>query len=209
MQVLVDNIADAIRDIDRSAVPFKNFRPGAGPFGEPQLVKLITKYLSTNYGARYKGIRTCREPDVLIPEQWALEFKIVRQFGDNGVEAEHWSQNLLHPYSGNVSAIGDAMKLMGREGVEARGLVVITYEHDPPVIDVSLLVSAFEMVSRELLGLPLGERHLSVVRGCIHPVHQRGLAQTIFGLRAESVTPPRVTPAKAGVHWIPAPSLRG
>lgn len=42
-------------------------------------------------------------PDVLVPNRWALEFKIVRPFGDNGIEAERWSQNLLHPYPGNVS----------------------------------------------------------------------------------------------------------
>ncbi|CAN5536006.1 hypothetical protein BH09PLA1_BH09PLA1_07770 [soil metagenome] len=138
-------------------------------------MKLIAKSLSSAHGDRYHGIKTCRVPDVLIPSRWALEFKIVRPFGDNGFEAEHWSQNLMHPYAGNVSAIADALKLMRHEGDERRGIVVIAYEHVPPKIDTNLLVSAFELVSRELLRIPLGGRAVSVVENCVHPVHQRAI----------------------------------
>ena len=83
-----------------------------GPYGEPQVLKQLVKYLSKSYPEFYKDAKTKREPDVLIPGRWALEFKIVRPFGDNGKEAEHWSQNLIHPYEGNVSSIGDAIKLL-------------------------------------------------------------------------------------------------
>jgi hypothetical protein len=144
----------------------------------PQLVKLITQRLSREHGVRYDGVKTCRMPDVLVPKRWALEFKIVRPFGDNGIEAEHWSQNLLHPYPGNTSAIGDAFKLMKYEGTEERGLIVICYEHEQPKIDMSVLVSAFELILRQLLNLPLRERHTSLVEGCVHPVHQRA---TVYG----------------------------
>ncbi|MGB8029955.1 MAG: hypothetical protein WCF30_09860 [Terracidiphilus sp.] len=178
MQELVDVIAEAIESVDRSGVPFKNFQPGAGPYGEPQLVRLIATYLSSKSGGKYEGARTCRNPDVLIPNRWALEFKIVRPFGDNGIEAEHWSQNLLHPYPGNVSAIGDALKLMARDGDERRGVVVICYEHDPPRIDLSILIRAFELISSQLLGLPLGQRYSKTVTGCLHPIHQRA---TVYG----------------------------
>lgn len=178
MQQLVGDIAYAIRTIDRSAIPFKQFQPGVGPYGEPQLLKAICRELSTKDSVRYGLIKTCRTPDILVPNRWALEFKIVRPFGDNGIEAEHWSQNLLHPYPGNVSAISDVMKLMRLGGIEKRASIVVCYEHEPPKIDLAVLVSAFEKVSRELLQLPLGERHTSVVTGCIHPVHQRA---TVFG----------------------------
>lgn len=178
MQQLIDDIADAVRAVDDCGVPFKHFQPGVGPYGEPQLTKLIAKQLGEKHPTRYPGIKTCRVPDVLVPELWALEFKIVRPFGDNGAEAEHWSQNLLHPYPGNVSAIADVLKLLQREGTENRGVVVICYEHEPPKIDVSVLVSAFELICRELLELPLGKRHVHVVEKCIHPVHQRA---TVYG----------------------------
>jgi hypothetical protein len=178
MQQLVDDIAEAIKSIDRSGIPFKTFKPGVGPYGEPQLVKLISERLSSERGDRYLGTRTCRTPDVLIPNRWALEVKIVRPFGDNGIEAEHWSQNLLHPYRGNVSAIGDAMKLAEYRGPEKKGIIVICYEHEPPRIDLAVLVSAFELISRELLSLPLGKRASAFVSECIHPVHQR---TTVYG----------------------------
>jgi hypothetical protein len=178
MQQLVDDIAEAIRQIDGCGVPFKSFRPGAGPYGEPQLTKLLASQLLQQHPERYVGARTCRAPDVLVPGRWALEFKIVRPFGDNGIEAEHWSQNLLHPYRGNVSAIADAYKLLDHTGDERRGLIVIGYEHEPPRIEVGTLISAFELLCRQLLELPLGERYTAIVDKCVHPVHQRA---TIFG----------------------------
>jgi hypothetical protein len=178
MQQLVDDIAEAVRSIDGCGVPFKRFQPGVGPYGEPQLVKLIAQRILQQHPERYDGVKIRRAPDVLIPGRWALEFKIVRPFGDNGVEAEHWSQNLLHPYRGNVSAIADAYKLLDHDGNERRGLIAIGYEHEPPRIDIITLISAFELLSRQLLRLPLGQRHTSVVDGCVHPVHQRA---TVFG----------------------------
>jgi len=47
----------------------------------------------------------------LIKGLWVIEVKIARPFGDNGKEAEAWSVNLLHPYAGNTSIIGDCLKL--------------------------------------------------------------------------------------------------
>jgi hypothetical protein len=178
MQQLVDDIAKAIRGIDQSGVAFKSFHAGAGPYGEPQLAKLIAEHLASKPHEQYKGARTCRTPDLLVPNRWAVEFKIVRPYGDNGKEAEHWSQNLLHPYAGNVSAIADALKLMNHDGNERRAIVVIAYEHALPKIDLSILVSAFELITRELLHLPLGQRFTSVVDDCVHPVHQRA---TVYG----------------------------
>ena len=65
---------------------------------------------------------------MLIRSSWAVEFKLVRPFGDNGKEAENWSVNLLHPYQGNVSAIGDCLKLKCLECVERKAVLVIGYE---------------------------------------------------------------------------------
>ncbi len=172
MQQLVDDIAAAIHAVDCGGTAFKQFQPGVGPFVEPQLTKLIAAHLA-NCSGRYPGVKTCRIPNLLVPNLWALEFKIVRPYGDNGVEAEHWSQNILHRYPRNVSAIADVYKLMQRDGPENRGVIVITYEHEPPKIDVSILVSAFELLCRELLKLPLGKRHMHIIENCVHPVHQR------------------------------------
>lgn len=168
-QLLVD-FADAIADLDRSAIPFKTFQPGAGPYGEPQLVAEVARRLAEKF--EYRGARTKRKPDLLIPDQWAIEVKIARPFGDNGKEAENWSVNLLHPYSGNTSSIGDALKLREYEGQERRMVVVVGYEHSPAVISLSPLFDAFEAIARDVMLLELGERTEEIRNQLIHPVHQ-------------------------------------
>jgi len=101
-----------------------------------------------------------------------MEFKITRPFGDNDKEAENWSVNLLHPYPGNVSTIGDCYKLTNYPGPEKRAVVVIGYEHTPPKIDLTPLVTAFEAIARQALGFRLSERVEIKREGLIHPVHR-------------------------------------
>jgi hypothetical protein len=91
---LTSAVADALVEIDNSGRPHRGFQPGVGAYGEPQLVKLIAAYLSRRF---QREAMTKRTPDLLIPKQWAIEFKIARQYGDNGKEAENWSVNLFTP----------------------------------------------------------------------------------------------------------------
>jgi hypothetical protein len=105
---LVGLIADILKEYDEEEPVHKDFKPGIGPFGEPQIVRTIANVLET----RGISARTKRTPDLEVQQDWAIEFKIVRPFGDNGKEAENWTVNLLHPYPGNVSLIGDAIKLV-------------------------------------------------------------------------------------------------
>jgi hypothetical protein len=111
LEEVVSDIRGALVDIDECGEPFRNFQPGVGPYGEPQLVGRIARYLNDlpKYGT---AVRTKRTPDMLIPNEWAIEFKITRPYGDNGKEAENWSVNLLHPYPGNVSSVGIATSLL-------------------------------------------------------------------------------------------------
>jgi hypothetical protein len=132
----------------------ERFQAGVGPYGEPQLVKLIAAHL--NHLPNYHGtVSTKRYPDLLIPSEWAVEFKITRPFGDNGKEAENWSVNLLHPYAGNVSTIGDCRKLATYLGSERRAVVVIGYEHVPPKIDLTPLIESFEAIAKHVSRITL------------------------------------------------------
>jgi len=168
---IIADVVDALVEIDRSGQPFRNFQPGVGPYGEPQLVKLVASRL--NVLPKYHGqVRTKRNPDLLIPNEWAMEFKIVRPFGDNGREAENWSVNLLHPYPGNVSVIGDCYKLARYQGSERRAAVVIGYEHLPPRIDVSPLIKSFETIAAHVCAMKLSARVEIRRNTLIHPVHQ-------------------------------------
>lgn len=168
---IIADVADALVEIDRSGQPFRNFQPGVGPYGEPQLVKLVVN--SLNVLSKYHGqVRTKRNPDLLIPNEWAIEFKIVRPFGDNGKEAENWSVNLLHPYPGNASVVGDCYKLARYQGSERRAAVVIGYEHLPPRIDLSPLIRSFETIVANVCGMKLSVRVETGRDTLIHPVHQ-------------------------------------
>jgi hypothetical protein len=184
---LVDDIADALATVDSSRVPHKQFQPGAGPYGERELVRLIKQSLDAQVG--YAGlVEIKRNPDLLIRGLWALEFKLARPFGDNGVLAEDWSVNLLHPYPGNVSALGDCLKLLEWAGPERRASVVIGYEHDPAQVSLEPLIRSFEVIAAEVLRLQLGPR-LEVARsGLVHPVHQRArvFAWEVQGRRSKA-----------------------
>jgi hypothetical protein len=178
-KTVVNDVADVLKDIDSSRArfkssrpPFKEFQPGVGPYGEPQLVKLVAAGL--NRLSRYGGCaKTMRTPDLLIEEHWALEIKIARPFGDNGKSAENWSVNLLHPYSGNTSLLGDCLKLQAMTRSEQKGVIAIGYEHVPAQVSLEPLWKAFEVVAASVLSIQLGVRAVAIRDGLIHPVHQR------------------------------------
>lgn len=171
LQEIIDDIGEAIVSIDSSGERFRGFQLGVGPYGEPQLVRLIVQHLNENpkYG---RAVRTKRTPDLLIPNEWALEFKIARPFGDNGKEAENWSVNLIHPYPGNVSTIGDCQKLARYPGSERRAVIVVGYEHDPPVISLTPLVQSFEVIATHVFAIKLSSRVEIQRKHLVHPVHK-------------------------------------
>jgi hypothetical protein len=171
LEQVVNDIAHVVKIIDSSRVPFKSFQPGVGPYGEPQLVKLIAEHL--NRSPRYaQGVKTMRTPDLLIAGAWALEIKIARPFGDNGKLAENWSVNLLHPYRGNTSLLGDCLKLLSHPCEEQKAVLAIGYEHDPSQVSLEPLTRSFEVIATEVLSIRLGERVSAVRTNLIHPVHQ-------------------------------------
>ena len=171
LEQLVTDVADAVLHTDKSAPPFRGFQRGVGPYGEPQLVAQIAAYLNTL--PEYHGsARTKRTPDLLIPNEWAVEFKITRPFGDNGKEAENWSVNLLHPYPGNVSSIGDCYKLCRLTVFERKAVIVIGYEHSPAKIDLSPLIVSFELITKHVANVDLSARVETFRAPLIHPVHQ-------------------------------------
>ena len=171
LEEVISDIADSISSFDAAGSRFREFKPGVGPFGEPQLVKQVAVYL--NSLTMYNGsVQTKRCPDLLIPKNWAIEIKIARPYGDNGKEAESWSVNLLHPYRGNTSSIGDCYKLLSLTTPEKKAVLVIGYEHVPAKIDLAPLVRSFETIATSVNDIKLGPRIERCCSGLIHPVHQ-------------------------------------
>ena len=97
------DFADALKKADADNVGHKHFAPGIGPYGEVEAVRAALVKLRVSKPEVYRDAAIKRVPDLLIPGQWAVEFKIARPFGNNGRPAEHWSENLLHPYKGPLA----------------------------------------------------------------------------------------------------------
>ena len=169
---LVEDIADALSAIDAKKPAFKQFQPGIGPYSENEISRLVFARLMETMPVRYKSARSQRTPDWLIPGEWMIEFKILRPFGDNGREAEHWSQNLLHPYRGNTSTIGDALKLLDSSRSEKKAIIVIGYEHEPAQIELEPCFRGFEILANELMRINLSARVEVRRNRLVHPVHQ-------------------------------------
>jgi hypothetical protein len=108
---------------------------------------------------------------LVIPNQWAIEVKLARPYGDNGLLAEHWSENILHPYPGNVSAIGDALKLASMPPEMSKAVVIYAFEHAQPLLDLEPAIRGFELLCETVAGVPLGRRVEATTTGLMHPVH--------------------------------------
>jgi hypothetical protein len=173
LEAVVTDLADALAAVDGRGQIHKGFQPGIGPFGEVDAVRAALTHLRSERSDRYGAALTKRLPDLLIPGLWAIEFKIIRPFGDNGLPAEHWSENILHPYGGNTSSLGDCLKLLGSGLMERKAVVIIGYEHSPPRISLDPAIAAFELLAQLVLRLKLSPRIEVIRTNLIHPVHQQ------------------------------------
>jgi hypothetical protein len=173
LAAFVSDFADALAAVDGTRVSHKEFQPGIGPFGEADAVRTTLAWLKNANPGRYAHAVTKRLPDLLIPTEWAIELKVIRPFGDNGKPAEHWSENVLHPYPGNTSSLGDCVKLLEAGLPEKKAVVIFGYEHTPPVVALESAVASFELIAREVLFIHLAHRVEEVRTGLVHPVHQQ------------------------------------
>lgn len=178
---IISRLAIAIRKVDasRPIEAGKPYRPGVGPLRENTLLRLIANEVTKNHvhcimNAPYPNVAKNR-CDIVVNDEWALEVKIARPFGDNGEEAENWSVNVLHPYRGNTSAIGDGLKLKDSGFKYREGIVVVGYEHHNPLIRLDAAIRGFELLATGIVGLKLSECVTEKVQNLIHPVHQTAI----------------------------------
>jgi hypothetical protein len=186
---IVSDFADAFKAVDETrpqgASRTRTYKSGIGPLTEADAVNRALQHLKEGTrSSYYRDASPKRYPnsrqqcDLVIPDEWAIEFKLLRPFGDNGAEAEHWSENVLHPYPGNVSSIGDSIKLIESGLIERKAILVFGYEHSPPLIDITTAIVSFEIIAKQVVGIELSERQSAAFGPLIHPVHQQG---KVFG----------------------------
>ena len=177
---LIADFASALGEVDATNPVGASGRskPGCGPLTESELTALILRRLRER-NAIYSRATAMRYPseraecDLVVPGEWAVEVKLARPFGDNGKPAERWSENLLYPYAGNTSSLGDCLKLLGSKFPEGKAGLVIGYEHTPPVILLEPAIRVFELLASQVLGLNLSSREQVTVTGLVHPHHQQ------------------------------------
>ncbi len=185
---IVHDFAAAFKAVDTTAPQGSSksriYQPGIGPLPEADAITRALAHLRQvdpiTYGSASPQPYPAKRQacDLVIPGHWALEFKLLRPYGDNGVEAEHWSENVLHPYPGNTSSISDCLKLIQSGFKERKGIIVFGYEHTPPLIDLTIAINAFEVIARQVVGIYLSNRIVAELNGLIHPYHQQG---KVFG----------------------------
>ena len=183
--VLAADFADALASVDADRQAHKQFSPGIGPYGEVEAVRAALAKLKNTKPVLYTDAVVKRVPDLLMPGEWAVEFKVARPFGDNGRPAEHWSENLLHPYAGNTSSLGDCLKLLSSGLAERKAAIIFGFEHVPPQLSLDAAVLGFEVLAREVINLCLTPRIEETRSGLIHPVHRqlRVFAYEVLGSR--------------------------
>ena len=169
----------------------QRYQPGIGPLKEAEAVKLALGKLRVD--TMYQHAGPCKYPnslkrlDLLIPAEWAIEFKLVRPFGDNGKENEHWIEDLLYPYPplfrSSGSPLTDSFKLVESGFSERKAVMIFGFEHDPPMIDLSLSVSLFEELAR-YIGINLGLRQECKFGPLQHKVHRIG---KVFGWEVNGI----------------------
>lgn len=185
---LVSDFASAFKAVDSQAPQGKSttrtYKPGIGPLTEAEAIKQALKVLQSSQNSIYSQAGSKQYPgerqrcDLVIPGSWAIEFKLIRPYGDNGNDAEHWSENILHPYRGNISSIGDCFKLWESNFSERKAILIFGYEHTPPMISLEPSIRSFEVISREVCNITLSERSSAIFDCLIHPIHQQG---KVFG----------------------------
>ncbi len=172
LEIVIKAFAAGLHAVDTSAIAHKAFRPGVGPYGEADAIRRALAHMREHQADLFGNAKAKRLPDILIPEQWAIEAKIVRPFGDNGLPAEHWSENILHPYPGNTSSLGDCMKLLQSGLPERRGIIVFGYEHAKAVVPLDPAIRSFELLAAQIMHVKLSSRIERRIEGLIHPIHQ-------------------------------------
>jgi hypothetical protein len=172
LEMLVESFAAGLQAIDTSGVAHKTFRPGVGPYGEAEAVRRALQHMRESKPQLFDDALTKRLPDLLIPGKWAIEAKIIRPFGDNGLPAEHWSENVLHPYAGNTSSLGDCIKLIASGLPERKAIIVFGYEHAEAVVPLDPAIRAFELLAAHIMQIELSQRIERRIEGLVHPVHQ-------------------------------------
>lgn len=178
LEQIIHHLANALKAVDATMPVEGNFQPGIGPHTEDHARDMALNHLRKQgdvNAAYFQQAGSVQYPgrremcDLVIPNEWAIELKLLRPFGDNDREAEHWSNKILHPYYGNKSAVGDVLKLRDSGFNTKKAVVLFAYEHTEPRLDLEFTLRTFEMICTQLYQVNLGNRITEERGDLVHP----------------------------------------
>jgi hypothetical protein len=182
----VRDFAVALKGVDARGPVFTSrtgrvYRPGIGPHSEDRAVDLIVAEMTSMHSQKY-GRLGCRMPysgsrqtcDIVLPDEWMIEVKMARFYGDNNKPDDTSLKDILSPFGVDRSAVTDCEKL-ARSGSPERKAIVI-YGFDAPGRPLAMAIDAFETLAA--MSATLGPRITSSYSGLVHPVHRQG---SVFG----------------------------
>jgi hypothetical protein len=112
---IVRDLAMALRAVDATAPigrsKTRTYQPGVGPLTEAAALAAAFRHLNAAMPDKYPRCAPRELCDMTLQDDWALEAKLIRPFGDNGKPAEHWSENILHPTPETSAPSGTALSL--------------------------------------------------------------------------------------------------
>ena len=158
------------------------FQPGIGPHSESETITLALAEASAGFVGThierevpYPAIARSR-CDLVIDESpgWAVEIKLLRLLGDNGLKNDNMLMHILSPYPVDHSALTDCPKLLRSGFVGRKAIVIIGYDYDD--LPLAPTIRAFELLASSEVNLTAA--NLAPFDGLIHPVHRRG---EVFG----------------------------
>jgi hypothetical protein len=90
---IIADLASALKAVDASAPigrsKTREYRPGIGPLTEAGALAAAIDHLKQLKPAQYSAAGPKKLCDLVIGDDWAIEAKLIRPFGDNGAAAEH------------------------------------------------------------------------------------------------------------------------
>tara|TARA_Y100000991_G_C21905036_1_gene319774 strand:- start:242 stop:823 length:582 start_codon:yes stop_codon:yes gene_type:complete len=177
------DFAKALKLADEKRPREKNYKPGIGPHEEDHQVELALEVL--NGQGKYiecgkkKYPNSREECDLVIDGKLAVEFKLLRPLGNNGKDDDkRWLIKILYPSYGNVSAIGDVLKLKQSGFSEKKVIALLTYfpiNNNEVKEKIDTTLTCFEFILNEVYKVQLGERVSEKFNDLIHPVHNTGV----------------------------------
>jgi hypothetical protein len=162
----------------------RRYQPGIGPHGEDRAVRLILdemqaahpeRYAAAGQGLPYPGSRQKCDVWMGAPVEWAIEVKMARFYGDNGLPDDTSLKDLLSPFEVHRSALTDTSKLASATVAPRKAVMIYGFDYAPKM-PLSAAIDAFELLARARV--VLGQRAVAALPVLVHPVHKTG---AVFG----------------------------